>query len=120
MNLNRKCLERYIQLSENERKSILDLHKKNCSHREIAKKINRSKTVVTNFLKDTLKYGLGKRTGRRRKADKRTKRHILRAANDKTIFCSNISHDLNLKISRWTTNRVIKKSNILKRNILHS
>ena len=82
-------MPRAIQLCESERKSILDLHKKNCSYREIAKKINRSKTVVTNFLKDPLKYGLGKRTGRRRKVDKRTKRHILRAASNKTISCSN-------------------------------
>ena len=88
---------RAIQLSESERKSILDLHKKNCSHREIAKKINRSKTMVTSVLKDPLKCGLVKRTGRRRKVDKRTKRHILRAASTKTICCSNISHDLNLK-----------------------
>ncbi|CAM4841506.1 unnamed protein product [Rotaria magnacalcarata] len=41
-----------MQLTESERKLILALHKKNKSHREIAKKINRSKTVVTNFLKD--------------------------------------------------------------------
>ena len=93
-------MPRAIQLSDSERKSILDLHMKNCSHREIAKKTNRSKTVVTNFLQDPLKYGLGKRTGRRRKVDKRTKWHILRAASNKTISCSNISHDLNLKISR--------------------
>ena len=108
-------MPRAIQLSESERKSILGLQKKNCSHREIAKKINRLKTVVANFLKDPLKYGLGKRTGGRRKVDKRTKRHILRATTNKTISCSNISHDLNLKISRCTINRVIKTSNILKR-----
>ena len=93
-------MPRAIQLSENERKSILDLHKKNCSHHETTKKINRSKSVVTNFLKDPLKYGLGKRTGRRGKVDKYTKRHILRVASNNTISCSNISHDLNLKISR--------------------
>ena len=113
-------MPRAIPLSENETKSILDLHNKNCSHHEIAKKIKRSKTVVTNFLKYPLKYRLGKRTGRRRKVDKRTERYILRAASNKTISCSNISHDLNLKISRWTINRPIKRSNILKKNILHS
>ena len=84
---------RAIQLSKSERKSILDLHKKNCSHHEIGKKINRSKTVVTNFLKAPLKYGLGKRTSGRRKVDKSTKRHILRAASNKTLSCSNISHE---------------------------
>ena len=102
-------MPRAIQLSESERKSILDLHKENSSHREIGKKINRSKTVVTNFLKYPLKYGIGKRTGRRRKVDKLTKRQILRAASKQTISFSNISHDLNLKISRWTITRVSKK-----------
>ena len=71
--------------------------------------------MITNFLKDLLKHGLGKRTDRRRKVDERIKRHILRAASNKTISCSNSVHDLNLKISRWTINRIIKKSNILKR-----
>ena len=104
-----------IQLTESEKRWILDLHKKNCSHREIAKKINRSKTVVTNFLKDPLKYGSRKRTGRRRKVDERTKRLIIRTASNKSISCANIIHDLNLKLSRWTINRVIKKSKILKK-----
>ena len=36
--------------------------------------------MVTNFLKDPLKYGLGKRTGYRREVDERSKQHILKAA----------------------------------------
>ncbi|CAF1088440.1 unnamed protein product [Rotaria magnacalcarata] len=104
-----------IQLTENERKSILELHKKNTSHREIAKKINRSTTVVTNFLNDLLKYDSRKRTGRRKKVDGRAKRLIIRTASNKSIPCSNIINDLCLKMSRWTINRVIKRSNILKK-----
>ena len=103
------------QLSESEKRFILDLHKNKCSHREIAKKINRSKTVVTSFLKDPIKYGSKKRTGRRRKVDERTKRHVLRAASNKSISCAKIITELNLKVSRWTINRVIKRSNILKK-----
>ena len=76
-------MTRAIQLSDNERKSILDLHKKNCSHDEIAKSTDRR--LVTNFLNNPLKYGLGKRTGCRRKVDECTKRHILRAASNKAI-----------------------------------
>ena len=112
-------MSRVIQLAESEKKSILALHKKNCSYGEIAKKINRLRTVVTIFLKDPLKYGLGRRTSPRRKINKHTKQHILRAASNKKISCSNIIHDLNLKMSRWAINRAIKKSNILKRNIFH-
>ena len=43
-------MPRAIQLSESERNSILDLHKKNDLHDEMAKKIRRSKAVVANFL----------------------------------------------------------------------
>lgn len=103
------------QLTEIEKHFILDLNKNKCSHREIAKKINRSKTVVTSFLKDPLKYGSKKRTGRKRKVDERAKRHILRAASNKSISCAKIITELNLKVSRWTINRVIKRSNILKK-----
>ena len=81
-----------IQLTESERKLILALHKKNKSHR--------SKTMVTNFLKDPLKYGSRKRTGRRKKVDERTKRLIIRTASNKTISCANIVNDLCLKMSR--------------------
>ena len=107
-------MPRAIKLTESERRSILELHKKNISHRKIARKINRSKTVITNFLKDPLKYGSKKRTGPRKKVDERTKRHIIRAASNKSISCANIIKDLCLKMSRWTINRVIKRSNILK------
>ena len=50
-------MPRAMQLTESERKSILALHKKNVSHREIAGKINRPMTVVTHFLQDPLKLG---------------------------------------------------------------
>jgi len=93
-------MPREIQLTEGGRKSILALHKKNMPHRDIARKINRSKTVVTNFLKDPLKYGSRKRTGRRKKVDERTKRLIIRTASNKTISCSNIINDFCLKMSR--------------------
>lgn len=44
-------MPRAIKLTESERKSIVGLHGENIFHREIAKKINRSKTVIANFLK---------------------------------------------------------------------
>ena len=88
---------RVIQLSESKRKLILDLYKENCSHREIAKKINRQKTVVTKFLKDPLKYQLAKRTGGKRKVDKGILRHIFRAASNTTISCSRYYSRFELK-----------------------
>ena len=92
-------MPRAIQLTETEKRSILDLYKENKSHREIARKINRSKTAVTNFLKDPLRYGSRKRTGRRKKVDDHTKRLVLRTASNKSISCVNIIDDLSLKMS---------------------
>ena len=42
-------MPRAIQLTETEKRSILDLYKENKSHREIARKINRSKTALTKI-----------------------------------------------------------------------
>ena len=106
-------MPRMIQLSESERKSVLDLHKKNCFHGEIAKKINRSNSVVTNFLKDPLKYGLGKKLIVKEKSVNAPNGHILKASSNKTISCSDIIQDLNFKMSKWTIIWIIKTSNHL-------
>ena len=87
-------MPRAIQLTETEKRSILDLYKENKSHRKIARKINRSKTALTNSLKDPLRYGSRKRTGRTKKVDDRTKRLVLRTASNKSISCANIIDDL--------------------------
>ena len=102
------------RLTNSEQETILDLHKRKLSHRKIAKKVKRSKTVVTAFLQNPSNYGKKKRTGRKPIINEKTKRLILRSACNKTISCSQIVSELNLKASRWTVNRVLKKSNILK------
>jgi transposase len=111
----RRNMPRGSQLSDIEKHSILEMHKNHLSHREIAKKIKRSKTAVTNFLKDPLKYGTKKRPGRRRKIDERSKRHILRAASNRNVSCARLVAEMNLKASRWTVNRVISRSKVLKK-----
>jgi transposase len=102
------------RLTVSEQKDILRLSKKKMSHRDIAKKIRRSKTVVTNFLRDPDNYGTKKPTGRKPKLDNRSKRLVIRTASNKAITCSKIIKDLSLNVSRWTVNRVIKKSGVLK------
>ena len=52
------------QLSEHERKPIIASRKCGMSGRKIAKKINRSKTVIYNLLKNPKEYGKKKHTGR--------------------------------------------------------
>jgi transposase len=90
------------------------LRKKNLTIRQIAEKINRSKTVVGNYLKSPSTYGTTKRSGRKKKVSERLKRSIIRLASNKTISCSQIASDLNAKVSRWTINSVLKECEFLK------
>lgn len=53
-------------LSLAEREAIAELHRAGASGREIAKKLERSKTVVLNFLRAPAQYGRIKRSGRKR------------------------------------------------------
>jgi transposase len=53
-------------LSNDERKEILRLHAAGVSGREIGKSLNRSKTVVLNFLRNPNQYAQIKRSGRKR------------------------------------------------------
>ncbi|TMW67350.1 hypothetical protein Poli38472_012466 [Pythium oligandrum] len=53
-------------LTAAERDEIRTLHAKNVSAREIAKKLERSKTVVLNYLRNPTQYGQTKRSGRKR------------------------------------------------------
>lgn len=107
-------MARGVLLSESEKKSIIDLSKKSLSHREIARQIKRSKTSVTNFLKNSSKNRIKKRCGPKNKIDNRTKRLIFRAVSNKQVSCKRIINDLNLKVSRWTVNRLINKSDYIR------
>ncbi|KAF1319915.1 hypothetical protein FI667_g12789, partial [Globisporangium splendens] len=53
-------------LTLEEREEIVRMHHAGASGREIAKKIERSKTVVLNFLKNPAQYAQTKRSGRKR------------------------------------------------------
>ncbi|KAF2344285.1 Tc3 transposase DNA binding domain [Trinorchestia longiramus] len=54
-------------LRDYDRGRIVELGKKGMSHRAIASELNKSKTVVTNFLKNPTEYGTKKWTGRPKK-----------------------------------------------------
>ena len=53
-----------LQFVANEKNNIHRSHRKGHSFRKIEKKLRRSHTVVSNFLKNLPKYGLLKRSGR--------------------------------------------------------
>ncbi len=101
-------------LSESEIKTINRLINENLSHRQIALKIKRSKTLVTNYLKNPKSYGNLKRSGRRISLEPRPRRQILRVASSNTISCKKIAGTLGLKVSRWTINRIINQSGYIR------
>lgn len=103
-----------VPLTDDEKKKILKFSEKGLSSRKIGVKIHRSKTTINDFLKNPSKMKQVKRLGRKSSIDRRTKSHILREASNKNVSCSQIIDNLNLKVSRWTVNRVIKRSGILK------
>lgn len=63
-------------LSAGERETIAELHRAGASGREIAKKLERSKTVVLNFLRDPAQYGQIKRSGRKRALSSEDERRL--------------------------------------------
>ncbi|GLD99057.1 hypothetical protein PINS_up007775 [Pythium insidiosum] len=72
-------------LSTAEREQILALRAENASARQIAEKLQRSKTVVLNFLRDPAQYGQIKRPGRRRRLSPEQEQQLfaaLAAADD--------------------------------------
>ena len=108
-------MPRASELNEKERKLILELYDEKNSHREIAQKIGRSKTVVGNFLRDPANYAKRKRTGRKNKLTDCDTNAILLSTNNNKISSSDIKAGLNLNVSRWTINRIIhRKDTIIK------
>ena len=92
------------ELIDTEKNKIVD--QKNDFHREIAAKIKRSKTVVTNFLADPIKNGTAKRSGRKPKVTPRVKRLILNKSSNTRISANQLIGDLTLDLSKTTINRV--------------
>ena len=98
-------MPRGTHLDSNEKCMIDYLKSKNQSIRKIAEEINRSKTLVANYLKDPSKYGTVKRSGRRPKLSARNLRTIKKVSSNASISASTIAHDFDLKVSPRTINR---------------
>ena len=81
------------------------LKSKKMSIRQIAKEVNRSKSVVGNYLKDPSTYGVSKRSGGKRVLSPRNLRSILKVASNASISASSIVHEFGLNLSPRTINR---------------
>lgn len=108
-----KKMPRGTVLTEFEKGEINAYRKQKLSNRQIAIKIKRSLNVVNRFLRDRFKYNKIKRSGRKPKLFARQKRLILRRASNKRVSCSQIVKELELGVSRWTVNRVLRRSGVL-------
>lgn len=98
------------QLSEIERGKVLAFRNCGMTGYEIAKRINRSKTVVYNYLKNPGKYGQQKRTGRPSSLTVRQKRAIVRTACSKNETSNQIRRELQLPCTSRTVRNVLQKN----------
>lgn len=88
----------------------------NISVSNIARTLNRSRHVVSNYLSNPEDYEThGGNAGRKPKLNARDKRRILRTAaqkhrNHEIVHAGQIAKDLDLNVSRWTIARVLNDS----------
>uniref|UniRef100_K3WND2 Tc3 transposase DNA binding domain-containing protein n=1 Tax=Globisporangium ultimum (strain ATCC 200006 / CBS 805.95 / DAOM BR144) TaxID=431595 RepID=K3WND2_GLOUD len=83
-------------LTELERGLILAYHNEKLTIRKIAERINRSSTVVHNFLQDP-KYGTAIRSGRPPALKKRDKRRLKKHASTGDFNTNQLKKDLDLQ-----------------------
>lgn len=103
-------MPRKTMLNEFEKGQILAYHAEGRSFREISRIINRSVSVVSNYLKNPSEYGKNKRSGRPSKLSLRDTRRIIKRSSNSSISCNQLKEELGLSVSRWTVNRVISRS----------
>ena len=105
-------------LTFEERGKILAFKETGLSNSAIAKKINRSHSVVDNFIRLKENYNKKKSTGRPEKLSNRDKRIILRNASNSALSVRNIMDESAIdrtKTSVRTVQRFLKKSPNIKR-----
>lgn len=78
------------KLTEFEKSQILAFASVGKTHSEISTLVNRSRKVISTFLKDPSSYGIAKHTGRPSKLSVRDKKVISRSASNTTKSCTSI------------------------------
>ena len=91
---------------------------KNLSEREIAKYINRLKTLVLNYLKGRNGNVFKKKRGCKKIIDKWAQRAIFKLVSNSTITAEKIKSDLSLVASVRTIQQVIKSNLLINRKKL--
>src|SRR3978361_1171144 len=104
-------MPRGSELSKFEMGQITALYAAGKSGREIANLINRSKTVVYNYLQKKENYGKLRRTGRPKSLNNRDKRQVFRLISTGNYSCSKVRSSLGLNVHR-TIYRAVKGSKL--------
>lgn len=97
------------RLTEKEKGKIDALRAEGYNYRAIAKKINRSATVVFNYIKLGQNYGLKRVRGQKSKVTPITKKRIIHHATVKLIGSGRIKDELQLDVSPRTIRRVLSQ-----------
>ena len=98
------------KLSVFEKGKLIAYKNSGLTGREIALKLNRSKTVIYNFLKNPGNYGKRKHPGRPSSVSSRDKRRIISRACSKKQTSTEIKRELDLNYSARTVRRVLQNA----------
>lgn len=101
------------ELSREEQAKIDAFHESGVSCRQIAIKMNRSPTVIANYVKQPQKYGIKKRSGRRSTITERQKRKIIRLAGVEHFTASEIKGNMHLQVTNRRIRQILHGSNHL-------
>jgi hypothetical protein len=108
-------MPRGTQLSDYEKGVIDGLREQKMTYQFIGTFLNRSFSVVRNYLNNKENYGSNRRSGRRPLLSDRAKSRVIRYAKNTQFSRSKIANDLNLKVSKWTIGRALKSDPNIKR-----
>ena len=101
------------ELSEEERRLVMNLHNQGVSRREIAKAVGRSRDSIGRVISRN-GAGAGLRSGRPKKLSDRSERRITRCASNRSISTREIRRSLTLNVSKHTVWRVLKSCDHLR------
>jgi hypothetical protein len=101
-------------LTEIERGQILGMARMDASVAEIAKAINRSRKVVSNFLSDTENYGKNHAGGRERSLSDRDKRQIIRYVSNNHASARKVQVELGLTASLTVIRELLRSTDYIK------
>ncbi|CDF36130.1 unnamed protein product [Chondrus crispus] len=93
---------------------ILVLHNECLSVREITESINRTKTVVHNFIKNPAAYGSKRRSGRPPKLTPALKRRVIREVSKGEKSANQIRKALDLSVHRSRVQALLRRDTNLK------